>query len=210
MGIPSPPHGAPARARGEVLGRGYERRMGWSHLGRPMLAVWPQAGSMTSGAPSCFLETNKSCLSRQVTGKGGGACGWGGAEGGRSDEGRGQCGISRHSGPALGFPVFGVCLSFALKGRFKARLQEFCPGPCFHGCCVWTLSLLPAATGPREPHWRPFPVRPGLWAGTVAQLCPGDTPLGARPTYTRSGAFPRWESASCRTGQVGRQLLTLL
>ena len=119
MGIPSPPHGAPARARGEVLGRGYERRMGWSHLGRPMLAVWPQAGSMTSGAPSCFLETNKSCLSRQVTGKGGGACGWGGAEGGRSDEGRGQCGISRHSGPALGFPVFGVCLSFALKGRLK-------------------------------------------------------------------------------------------
>lgn len=129
----------------------------------------------------------------------------GGAEGGRSDEGQGRCGH---------IPAFWACprssCVWGLRLLSQRSAAGILSGPHFHGCCVWTLSLLPAASGPWEPHWRPFPARPGLWAGPVAQLCPGDTPLGARPTYTLSGAFPRWGSTSCRTEQVGRQLLTLL
>ena len=170
----------PCWAWGEVLGRGHERKTGWSHLGRPVLAVWPQAGSMTSGAPSCFLETNESCLSRQVSGKGGGAGGWGGAEEGRSGEGRGQCGIFRLSGPALGFPVFGVCISFALKGRLKLGCRN----------SVWVCAFMAAVFGPC--HSYPLPQVHGNHTSVLSP--PGQASGPAQLPSFAQGTHPRGQA----------------
>lgn len=131
----------------------------------------------------------------QVPGKGGGACGVGGAEGGRSDEGQGRCGH---------IPAFWACPRFSCVSGVRLLSQRsaagILSGPRFHGCCVRTLSLLPAASGPWEPHGRPFPARPVLWAGTVAQLCPGDTPTHCQGPSPGGGPLPAGQSrlvASC-------------
>lgn len=176
-----------------MLGRGHECRTGWSHLGQPVLAVWPQAGSMTSCTPSCFLKTNKSCLSRQVTGKGGfrslgkevELAGWAGQREGGAMRGRAGVAISRLSGPALGLPAFGVCVSFP-----SARLQEFCRvhtfmaavfGPCHS-------YLLPQVHG----NHTGVPSRPGQASGPgqLPSFAQGTHPWGPGPPTHCQGPSP--------------------
>lgn len=111
--------------------------------------------------------------------------GWGGAEGGRSDEGRGRCGrFSAFWASVLG--VWGLHL-LCPEGSVKARLQEFCLGspfsrlPCLDPVtparCHRSMGATPAS----------LPARPGLWAGRVAQLCPGETPRGPGPPTRSQG-----------------------
>ena len=104
--------------------------------------------------------------------------GWAGQREGGAMRGGAGVATSRCSGPDLGSPVFGVFISFALKGRLKLGCRNSLWGPPFHGCPVGTCHsyLLPQVHGGHT----------GIPSGQARPLgqhsCPalpgGDTPRG--------------------------------
>lgn len=120
-----------------------------------------------------------------VPGKGGGACGVGGAEGGGAMRGRAGVAISRLSGPALGFPVFGVCVSFP-----SAQLREFCRVHAFMAVVLGPCHSypLPQVHG----NHMGIPSRPGQSSGPaqLPSFAQGTHPCGPGPPTHCQGPSP--------------------
>lgn len=166
VGIPSPPFGA-------LPGPGERHWDGAMNAG-PTGHIWAApSGREASGRQQDLLCTFQcprgkcklpACRIRSL-GKEVELAGWGGAEGGRRDEGRGRCGrFSAFWASVLG--VWGLHL-LCPEGSVKARLQEFCLGspfsrlPCLDPVtparCHRSMGATPAS----------LPARPGLASGPV-------------------------------------------